>query len=1592
MAPTFASAAAGNSANSSRGDSGGDWGRRANGATQTFRRPSHATTLSGSTTAATSRDGSGSLNASSSNPGIYVPPHAQSGRNGSVVEGRYSRSQLLQLFQEQQASDELRDGLSSLFVGSWEPNISNGTSSASWGRRDDHGREGQGGVDLCWDKDGGILPLSLNELTEEEKETFTSSVNSPLKPPAQNPNKEGTPKEGLSLRKSSISQGAGAYGLSSPTSTRPSARRRDTNEYPFPSNNLASPAGASRFPRDESSAVTPPPALVRRRTDFKEQGPGGGPEERDREKAGAENAAPFGSLKRTTTAPMNPAIGQSPWSSSSPMGAFGSFANPQSEKKAGFGSLRGESRFKGLMGKASTEELDNTAKEKSSIGNLARVSEAEGSRQSNSWMEARSNRPTSNDTDPFPDDEYRSGSAALGGGQDLSPARPQGLGAFTTPHKQDHRDDTGFSAFGMTAGNAGLRDIFQGRDNFSHQTPQHRGDPSQEPMSPTDTNPYQSPEHTKGDNDDAESDGSDIQNTQFPGMGSFQVDPPVGAGLHAYGGLVGLNRGPAAFEPPPSDRSQTSSTGPRAFPSLPGLGTLPGLGGSTTWSSGQQAIGTPVREKGHGGGFDSMYNSGELQSPSHTGLGSSALFGGGSAFGGSGTMGRTSRLGSLFPLAMQDQMRVDQQHRQSVDEGSTDGERLAGLTGTFGRGAFSQAPGGAVPARDTDSPFRSGRGVFDAFTGGLDGGSQGLRTSDHDPIAAAFGQASGAASSSVLGTSAQHAIGQTRTAQPSASSQPPSVSSPASSQPPPPQQRTMVMPDRMRWIYRDPQGNTQGPWTGLEMHDWYKAGFFSPELLVKKYEDPDYEPLAQLIRRIGNSREPFLVPQIGIPHGPATSQPGNSWGAAGPPTGATAPIGAAAGAQPPFANSFPSFGTTLTAEQQNALERRKQEEQYLMARQKEHLAAQQAMAKQAQLGMGPHGMLPHQLHHHSSAHSLHSQPSYGSITSPGGYQPSPTQAPIPGGPAVPGLFENTFRPGPVPGLGPIGGSGLDVLGNIREEELPAGMDRLNLGRTGQPPFGTAPVPFGQQQPDSNAHAQQVAAMLNDRARLQREQAEYDVTQRAPHNEQQAAQASADRLQQFQDLRLQTDLEHPTTAPPPEGIIGKPFASSLEPREHHEDFNLPEPRYQQHASYAEDVPQPKSEHLSLTEQVQKAASSKQSPAPQSPWQKVEPVIHPFPPPPSQSPLPAPAAQRKPIVADSLAGESRPETPSAETPSASLAPWAKEPAEAPRGPSLKEIQEAEARKAAEREAIAAAARREAAEKEFMSVAQSTTVQPGLPATSTWGSGASPSTPSGASPSVWSAKPLASKTTGTQSSAKKTLQQIQKEEEARKQRAAATAITASAFGAASQNLSSGKRYADLASKHTPAPPGINTLGGAWTTVGASGKVKTPGGAAPPAPSVLRSASGGVIPPVVTKKPTVTRNTTMSSQLGRANAEEEFRKWAVGELGHDLKKGINADEFVSTLLSFPADIEIITETVHSASSTVDSRHFAEEFLRRRKLADKGLIDNTTPATPVELKSGSGGWNEVAKKGGPSTQQQQGPLDSGNFKVVAAKKKGAKR
>lgn len=104
---------------------------------------------------------------SSSHPAPrYVPPH----RNGTLTDTRYSKEQLLDLYKVQLNSEGgLRDGLPNLYVGGWQPELTNGSGSASWGRSE-HSRDSQPAPDICWDKDGSVEPLGLIDMDEEERE------------------------------------------------------------------------------------------------------------------------------------------------------------------------------------------------------------------------------------------------------------------------------------------------------------------------------------------------------------------------------------------------------------------------------------------------------------------------------------------------------------------------------------------------------------------------------------------------------------------------------------------------------------------------------------------------------------------------------------------------------------------------------------------------------------------------------------------------------------------------------------------------------------------------------------------------------------------------------------------------------------------------------------------------------------------------------------------------------------------------------------------------------------------------------------------------------------------------------------------------------------------------------------------------------------------------------------------------------------------------------------------------------------------------------------------------------------------------------
>ena len=97
--------------------------------------------------------------------------------------------------------------------------------------------------------------------------------------------------------------------------------------------------------------------------------------------------------------------------------------------------------------------------------------------------------------------------------------------------------------------------------------------------------------------------------------------------------------------------------------------------------------------------------------------------------------------------------------------------------------------------------------------------------------------------------------------------------------------------------------------------------------------------------------------------------------------------------------------------------------------------------------------------------------------------------------------------------------------------------------------------------------------------------------------------------------------------------------------------------------------------------------------------------------------------------------------------------------------------------------------------------------------------------------------------------------------------------------------------------------------------------------------------------------------------------------------------DDFVRLLADFPAEAGVIADSVYANSQLMDGRRFAEEFLRRKKLADKGVIENAPSASfsTTGDSKGPGGWSEVAKKGPPKEEPTAG------FKVVPNKKKGRK-
>ena len=69
--------------------------------------------------------------------------------------------------------------------------------------------------------------------------------------------------------------------------------------------------------------------------------------------------------------------------------------------------------------------------------------------------------------------------------------------------------------------------------------------------------------------------------------------------------------------------------------------------------------------------------------------------------------------------------------------------------------------------------------------------------------------------------------------------------------------------DALKWYYRDPQNEVQGPFTPHEMYDWFTAGYFAMDLLVRRGCDEYFAQLGELFKLW--ERIPFIHVQGSTP-------------------------------------------------------------------------------------------------------------------------------------------------------------------------------------------------------------------------------------------------------------------------------------------------------------------------------------------------------------------------------------------------------------------------------------------------------------------------------------------------------------------------------------------------------------------------------------------------------------------------------------------------------------------------------------------------------------------------------------------------------
>jgi PERQ amino acid-rich with GYF domain-containing protein len=128
--------------------------------------------------------------ANQAQPSSETPTQASAGDNAAPLSvaalladnsHRYTREQLLDVYRSQEPRLRDRD-VTELYASGWMSGQVNGGSRQIWGKNDGHVPQDPG---VCWDTNGEVKPIGLQDMTDEEKEVCyaTSRVLFPCRRP-----------------------------------------------------------------------------------------------------------------------------------------------------------------------------------------------------------------------------------------------------------------------------------------------------------------------------------------------------------------------------------------------------------------------------------------------------------------------------------------------------------------------------------------------------------------------------------------------------------------------------------------------------------------------------------------------------------------------------------------------------------------------------------------------------------------------------------------------------------------------------------------------------------------------------------------------------------------------------------------------------------------------------------------------------------------------------------------------------------------------------------------------------------------------------------------------------------------------------------------------------------------------------------------------------------------------------------------------------------------------------------------------------------------------------------------------------------------